>query len=230
MLFSFVLKLHCMTLKQNTNIPKMLRILKKLYPDPKCALNYGSVQDTNLLIRQWQLLVAVILSAQCTDKKVNEVTERLFKKYRKLDDYVNAVPAEFERDIYSTGFYKNKAKNILGAARAIKKDFGGKVPKTMKEMLAIPGVGRKTANVVLGELYGSTEGIAVDTHVIRLSRLLGLTKHTDATKIERDLMAVVPKKDWVWFSHSLILYGREYCPARRHDHQNCPLSQFYIKS
>ena len=216
--------------KRQANFFKIMRILAGLYPDPKCALNYGSVQDTNLLIRPWQLLVAVILSAQCTDKKVNEVTERLFKKYKNFDDYVNAVPAEFERDIYSTGFYRAKTKNILAAARAIKKDFGGKVPRTMIEMLAIPGVGRKTANVVLGELYGSTEGIAVDTHVIRLSRLLGLTKHADATKIERDLMAIVPKKDWVRFSHSLILYGREYCPARRHDHQNCPLSQFYIKS
>ncbi len=197
-----------------------MRILARLYPDPKCALHYRT---------PWQLLVAVILSAQCTDKKVNEVTKELFKKYKTLDDYVNANPAEFERDIYSTGFYRAKTKNILAAARTIKKDFDGKVPKTMKEMLAIPGVGRKTANVVLGELYGSTEGIAVDTHVIRLSRLLGLTKHADATKIERDLMAIIPKKDWVRFSHSLILYGREYCPAKKHNHQNCPLAQFYIK-
>lgn len=204
---------------RHTNLPSILKILKKLYPNPKCALHYRT---------PWQLLVAVILSAQCTDKKVNEVTEKLFKKYKTLDDYVSAVPAEFERDIYSTGFYRAKAKNILAAAKAIKKEFGGKLPKTMGEIVTLPGVGRKTANVVLGELYGNTEGIAVDTHVIRLSRLLGLTKHTDATKIERDLLAIVPKKDWVRFSHSLILYGREYCSARKHDHVKCPLAQFYF--
>lgn len=145
-----------------------------------------------------------------------------------LDDYVSTTPREFERDIYSTGFYRAKARNILAAARAIKKDFNGKIPKTMREMLTIPGVGRKTANVVLGELYDTSEGIAVDTHVIRLSRLLGLTKYRDATKIERDLIAIVPKKDWVRFSHLLILYGREYCTARC-KHLNCPLAQFYVK-
>ncbi len=201
------------------NLPKILRILAQLYPDPKCALHYKT---------PWQLLVAVILSAQCTDKKVNEVTEKLFKKYRTLDAYTGAKPAEFERNIYSTGFYRAKTKNILAAAKVVKKDFGGRLPKTMGEMLTIPGVGRKTANVVLGELYGASEGIAVDTHVIRLSRLLGLTKHTDAVKIERDLMAIVPKKDRVRFSHSLILYGREYCPARKHNHTNCPLARFYV--
>lgn len=205
--------------KENTNSPKILRILTHLYPSPKCALHYRT---------PWQLLVAVILSAQCTDKKVNEVTKELFKKYRTLDDFVSAKPAEFERDIYSTGFYKNKTKNILTAAKVVKNDFAGKVPKTMREMLTIPGVGRKTANVVLGELYGTSEGIAVDTHVIRLSRLLGLTKHKDAEKIERDLMAIIPKKDWVRFSHLLILYGREYCPAQC-KHIDCPLARFYVK-
>lgn len=206
--------------KENINLPKILRILTRLYPNPKCALLYRT---------PFELLVAVILSAQCTDNKVNEVTRELFKKYKTLDDYTNAVPEEFEKGIYSTGFYKNKTKNILAAAKVIKKNFGRKVPKTMGEMLTIPGVGRKTANVVLGELYHETEGIAVDTHVIRLSRLLGLTKHRDATKIERDLMEIIPKKDWVRFSHFLILYGREYCPARRHDHKSCPLAKFYMK-
>lgn len=205
--------------KENTNLPKVMRALKRLYPNPKCALNYRS---------PWELLVAVILSAQCTDKKVNEVTQALFRKYRTLGDYLVARPAEFERDIYSTGFYKNKTKSILAAAETIKNDFNGKLPKTMREMLTIPGVGRKTANVVLGELYGAAEGIAVDTHVIRLSRLLGLTKHRDALKIERDLMAIVPKKDWVYLSHALILYGREYCPAHC-KHANCPLAHFYVK-
>ncbi|MEK7092417.1 MAG: endonuclease III [Patescibacteria group bacterium] len=205
--------------KAKTKVPKILRVLTRLFPEPACALHYK---------KPFELLTAVILSAQCTDKKVNEVTKELFKKYRTLEDYVNAKPAVFEKDIYSTGFYKAKTKNILAAARAIKKDFSGKIPKTIGEMLTIPGVGRKTANVVLGELYGTAEGIAVDTHAIRLSRLIGLTKHKDAVKIERDLMAIVPKKDWVRFSHMLILYGREYCPARC-KHLNCPLGKYYVK-
>jgi len=206
--------------KENTDLLNVMRILTRLFPDPKCALNYRT---------PWQLLVAVILSAQCTDKKVNEVTKELFKKYKTLDNYVNARPEEFGHDIYSTGFYRAKTKNILAAAHTLKNKFGGKVPKTMEEMITIPGAGRKTANVVLGELYGNAEGIAVDTHVIRLSRLLGLTKHKDATKIERDLMKIVPGKDWVRFSHMLILYGRKYCHARKHDHEKCPISRFYIK-
>jgi len=174
------------------------------------------------------LLVAVILSAQCTDKRVNEVTRELFKKYPELNDYTKATPAEFERDIYSTGFYRAKTKNILKAAQAVKGNFNGKIPKTIEELVTIPGVGRKTANVVLGELYGTAEGIVVDTHVIRIARLLGLTKHSDAIKIERDLMEIVQKKDWVRFSHLLILYGREYCPAYC-KHTTCPLREFYKK-
>lgn len=211
---------------KDTNLPGILKVLTKLFPNPKCALHYA---------KPWELLVAVILSAQCTDKKVNEVTKELFTKSlgpspesadsKTLDYYTNAKPAELERIIYSTGFYHAKARNIIAAAKVIKKDFGGKIPKTMGEMLAIPGVGRKTANVVLGELYNVAEGIAVDTHVIRLSRLFGLTKHSDATKIERDLMEIVPKKDWVRFSHLLILYGRGYCTARC-KHADCPLRSF----
>ncbi len=202
--------------KENTKLRSILRILTKLFPHPRCALRYK---------KPFELLVAVILSAQCTDKRVNEVTKKLFKKYKTLDDYVFANPTEFEKDIYSTGFYKNKTRNIIAATKAVKKDFKGKIPRTMGEMLIIPGVGRKTANVVLGELYGNTEGIAVDTHIIRLSRLLGLTKHTDASKIERDLMKIVPEKDWVRFSHMLILYGREYCHAHC-KHAHCPLRKF----
>lgn len=194
-----------------------MRILTRLFPEPKCALNYK---------KPWELLVAVILSAQCTDKKVNEVTKALFKKYKTLDDYLSATPTEFEKDIHATGFYRAKAKNILNAARAVKKDFSGKIPKTMGEMITIPGVGRKTANVVLGELYGTSEGIAVDTHMIRFSRLLGLTTHKDAIKIEHDLMEIIPKKDWVRFPHLLILYGRAYCTARC-KHTDCPLRKFY---
>lgn len=204
---------------QNTNLPSILRILEKLYPNPRCALHYQ---------KPFELLVAVILSAQCTDKKVNEVTPALFKKYRTMNAYANANQHEFEKDIYSTGFYRAKTKNIIAAAKFINSKFNGKIPRTMGEMVTIPGVGRKTANVVLGELYEVSEGITVDTHVIRLAQLLGLTRHKDAIKIERDLMKIVPRKDWVRFAHSLVLYGREYCPATRHDHRKCPLAKFYV--
>lgn len=165
-------------------------------------------------------MVAVQLSAQCTDKKVNEVTAKLFKKYRTLDDYVKIarLPAgrqEFERDIYQTGFYRNKTKNILAAAKMVKEQWHGKLPRTMAEMLTIPGVARKTANVVLGNVYGVVEGIAVDTHVRRLARQWGLTKHTDPVKIERDLMALFPKKEWLTITYRIIEYGRQYSPANK---------------
>jgi endonuclease-3 len=195
---------------------KIVNKLKELFPEAKIALHHSN---------NWELLVAVELSAQCTDKKVNEVTAKLFKKYRKLDDYVNANPKEFEQDIKSTGFYHNKMKNILAAARMLKERFGGTVPKTMEELLQIPGVARKTANVVLGTAYGVVEGIAVDTHVIRLSNLLGLTDQKDPVKIERDLIELLPKEEWIGFTYRLIEYGRNYCPARAHDHVQCPLSK-----
>jgi len=194
----------------------ILRALKKLHPDAKIMLKYSN---------NWELLVAVVLSAQCTDKKVNEVTDKLFRKYRTLDDYVKADLKEFEKDIKPTGFYRAKAKNILAAARIIKEKFRGKLPKTMEAMLTIPGVGRKTANILLGNAYGIVEGIAVDTHVRRLSRLLGLTDNRDPQKIEKDLMALFPKKDWFKLTYMLIDYGRKYCPARPHDHKNCPLTK-----
>ena len=205
---------------QNTNLRRILKTLRRLYPSPACALRYK---------RPFELLVAVILSAQCTDKRVNEITPALFKKYKTLANFTNAKPREFEKDIYSAGFYRAKTKNILAAAKFIKKEFGGKIPRTIKEMITIPGVGRKTANVVLGELYGISEGITVDTHVIRLSRLLGLTKHRDAVKIERDLIKIIPPDAWIHFSHSLVLYGREYCPAHCR-HIACPLRRFYVKT
>jgi len=173
----------------------------------------------------WELLVAVMLSAQCTDKKVNEVTAKLFKKYRSLDDYVRARQKDFEQDIYSTGFYRNKAKNILKAAKLVKNKFGCKLPKTMKEMLTLPGVARKTANVVLGNAYGVIEGIAVDTHVRRLAKRFGLTKHNDPVKIERDLMELIPKKDWFKTTYLFIEYGRKYCTAKPHNHAACPLQK-----
>lgn len=191
---------------------RIITALKKLFPHTKIALNYSN---------NWELLVAVILSAQCTDKKVNEVTNMLFKKYKTLDDYVKANVREFEKDIRSTGFYRAKAKNILATAKIIKEQYGEKIPKTMAELLTLPGVARKTANIVLGNAYGIIEGIAVDTHVRRLSRLLCLTDETNPDKIERDLMQIIPKDEWFSFTYRLIDFGRTHCPARVHDHKKC---------
>lgn len=199
----------------------VLRELKKLFPKAGMMLRYSN---------NWELLVAVELSAQCTDKKVNEVTEKLFKKYKTLDDCIHAKQKDFEKDIYSTGFYRNKAKNILAAARMIKKEYSGEVPHTMEEILKIPGVARKTANVVLGNAYGIVEGIAVDTHVRRLSTLFGLTKEYDPNKIERDLMEIFPKKEWFRLTYRLIEYGRKYCKAApRHDHRECPVTKVLLR-
>lgn len=190
---------------------KILHALKKLVPEATMALSYKN---------NWELLVSVILSAQCTDKQVNKVTEKLFKKYKTLDAYVRAKPRAFEKDIYSTGFYRNKTKHILVAAKMVKIRFGGEVPRTMADMLQIPGVSRKTANVVLGNAYGVVEGIAVDTHVRRLSLRMGLTRETDPKKIEQDLMRIIPKKEWFRFTYYMIEYGRQFCPARA---KTCPL-------
>lgn len=200
---------------------KIIAKLKKLFPNAKIALKYSD---------PLQLLVAVMLSAQTTDKQVNKVTPNLFKKYQTLDDYVNADIKEFEKDIHSTGFYHNKAKHILASAKIIKEKFQGKVPDTMEGLLSLPGVARKTANVVLGNLYGKVEGIAVDTHVRRLSKVLGLTDETDPVRIEKDLMAILPKKEWFDFTYRMIEYGRNYCIAKKHDHENCPLSEFHGKT
>ncbi len=193
---------------------KIIAALKKLFPHAKIILNYSN---------NWELLVAVMLSAQCTDKMVNKVTEKLFKKYKTLNDYVNADPKEFEKDIHSAGFFRNKTKNILTTAKMVKDKFHGKVPNTMKELLTLKGVARKTANVVLGNAFGIFEGIAVDTHVRRLSKLYGLTNHNDPDKVEQDLMKIIPKKDWFTYTYVMIEYGRKYCRARKHDHGNCPL-------
>lgn len=191
-----------------------LQKLKRLFPKARMMLKHRN---------NWELLVAVELSAQCTDKKVNEITPQLFARYRKLEDYVKADPREFEQLIYQTGFYRNKTKNILAAAKMVKEKFHGKIPKTMEEMLQIPGVARKTANVVLGNAYGIVEGIAVDTHVKRLAHVLGLSDERDPNKIERDLMEILPKKDWFRATYLFIEYGRKFCPARKHDHAKCPL-------
>ncbi|MCK5026949.1 MAG: endonuclease III [Candidatus Pacebacteria bacterium] len=204
--------------ERKKRVRKMISILKKLYPNPKMALDYGN---------DWELLVAVVLSAQCTDKRVNQVTKDLFKKYKKFDDYVRADIAEFEQDIRSTGFYKNKAKNILASSKIIKENFDGMLPKTMEEMLTLPGVARKTANILLSKIYGIDEGIAVDTHIRRFSIRFDLTDETDPKKIEKDLMEIVPKKDRFKGMHLLVKYGQEICPARKHDCKEHPLTKIY---
>ncbi|MBN1916170.1 endonuclease III [Candidatus Dojkabacteria bacterium] len=195
---------------------EILRILKKTHPHAGIALNYSN---------NWELLVSVILSAQCTDKRVNIVTEKLFKKYKEIGDYANADISEFELDIRSTGFYRNKAKNILSAAKLLLAEFKGEIPKTMEEMLTIPGVARKTANVVLGNAYGVIEGIAVDTHVIRLSQRLGLSKNKTPEKIEKDLMNLYDKKEWFRLTYLLIQHGRAICDAKRPMCDRCPLNK-----
>ncbi len=174
--------------------------------------------------------MAVQLSAQCTDKKVNQVTPALFKKYPTLDAYTRAGKTaagirQFENMIHACGFYRAKTKNILAAAKYIKEKCGGTLPRTMAEMVKVPGVGRKSANVILGNAYGVVEGIAVDTHVIRLSRVLGLSREKTPEKIEADLMAIIPKKDWFTATYMIIDYGRAYCVARPHKHELCPLTK-----
>ena len=183
----------------------IIRRLKRAYPDAKCSLNH-----TN----PFELLVATILSAQCTDERVNIVTADLFRKYRRPEDYLKVSPRELEKDIQSTGFFRNKTKSIQGTSKVLTEEYRGQVPRTMDELLELPGVARKTANVVLGNAFDIKAGVVVDTHVTRLSRRLGLTKEKDAQKIERDLMPLVPKKDWVIFPHLLIAHGRKICRAR----------------
>ena len=190
-------------LKERTK--KIIRTLKRAYPDARCSLNHSSA---------FELLVATILSAQCTDARVNMVTEDLFRKYRKPEDYLKVSEKELQEDIRTTGFFRNKTKSIQGTAKALNEEYRGKVPQTMDELLELPGVARKTANVVLGNAFGIHAGVVVDTHVTRLSRRLVLTSEKTAEKIEQDLIALVPKKDWVIFPHLLIAHGRAICKAR----------------
>ncbi len=206
-------------MKKINNKEKILGIIKLLkgeYPEARIALKFKNPLE---------LLVATMLSAQCTDERVNIVTKDLFKKYKTAEDYANADLKEFEQDIKSTGFYKNKAKNIKNTCRILIEKYNSKVPRTMDEMLSLPGVARKTANIVLSNAYGIVEGIAVDTHVRRLSFLLGLTKEKDPVKIERDLMEIVPKKHWIDFPLMLILHGRKICIARRPRCEECILNR-----
>lgn len=196
--------------KQRTRA--IIRRLKREYPDARCSLNFSNPLE---------LLVATILSAQCTDERVNIVTADLFRKYRAPEDYLKVAQEELEQDIRSTGFYRNKAKAIQGACRLISEQHAGRVPDRLEDLLLLPGVARKTANVVLGNAFGIASGVAVDTHVQRLSRRLGLSEETQPEKIERDLMELVPKKEWIEFSHLLIYHGRKVCKARNPQCDNC---------
>ena len=189
--------------------------LKDEYPDARTELDWSNPLE---------LLVATILSAQTTDVQVNRVTEDLFVKYHSAEDYADAAPEDLAEDIRPTGFYRNKARSLQGMARALVEEHGGEVPSTMTELVALPGVGRKTANVVLGNAFGANEGIVVDTHVRRVSGRLGLTRNQDPVKIEQDLMGSVPEEDWTIFSHLLILHGRRTCKARKPDCPNCILN------
>ncbi len=196
-------------------ITEVIPRLKKEYPDAATELNWSNPLE---------LLVATILSAQTTDVRVNQVTEKLFERYRTATDYAEADPERLEEEIRPTGFYRNKARSVRGMARVLVEDYDGEVPRTMPELVALPGVGRKTANVVLGNAFDANEGIVVDTHVRRLSNRLGLTDNKDPEKIEQDLLEIVPEQDRTLFSHLLIFHGRRICKARRPDCPNCSLN------
>ena len=202
--------------KRKTQARKIIARLKREYPDATCALHHHSALE---------LVVATILSAQCTDARVNMVTPHLFAKYRTAADYAVADPRVLEKEIQSTGFFRNKTKSIIGMAQALVERHGGEVPQTMEELTALPGVGRKTANVILGTWFKKNEGVVVDTHVHRLTRLLGLTRQDDPVKIEQDLMEIVPRADWTWFSHTLIQHGRNVCIARRPRCADCVVNR-----
>ncbi len=192
----------------------ILRELDQLYPNVTCALHHENA---------WQLLAATILSAQCTDVRVNMVTPGLFRKYPLIEDFASVSQAELANDIRSTGFFNNKAKSLIGAAQTILRDFGGNVPRTMEQLLTVPGAARKTANVVLGTAFGIAAGVVVDTHVQRISNRLDLSKEKTPEKIEQDLMKIIPKDRWILFSHQMIHHGRSLCVARKPRCSECPL-------
>ena len=197
------------------------RILRKLYPDPRVALAYTTA---------WELLVAVALSAQCTDERVNMVTKTLFTRCTVISDYALISQEELEKIIFSCGFYRNKAKNIRAAANMVLSEYGGEVPRTMEELIHIPGVARKTANVILSNAFNVHEGIAVDTHVRRFAIRFDLSDYADPIHIERDLMEIMPRSEWWGFNHRLVCYGRDICPARKHDCLKHPLTALYPKA
>ncbi len=199
-----------------SRVRRIIAGLRKAYPDAHCELNFSSPLE---------LLIATILSAQCTDKRVNLVTADLFRKYRSAADYANASLAELEQDIKTTGFYRNKARNIQACCAALASKHGGQVPRTMEELTQLDGVGRKTANVVLGNAFGINVGVVVDTHVARLAGRLGLTSQRDPEKIEQDLMQLVPREQWTLFSHWLIWHGRRRCDARKPDCVGCEIAK-----
>jgi len=201
-------------MKPRDRVAQLVKVLPQVYPGAHCELDFK---------KPLELLVATILSAQCTDKRVNIVTPSLFKKYRTASDYAKAPEAELENAIKSTGFFRNKARSIRAAAATIAQRYGGRVPNTMEKLRELPGVGRKTANVVLGNAFGRNEGIVVDTHVVRLSQRLGLTKQKDPEKIERDLIKLVPRQHWTNWSHWLIWHGRRRCFARKPDCTQCEI-------
>jgi len=200
--------------ERKARVGRILAELDKLFPAATCALNHENA---------WQLLVATILSAQCTDERVNKVTPDLFRKYPTVEDFANASQDELANDIRSTGFFNNKARSLIGAAKRILTDYHGKVPQTMDQLLTVPGAARKTANVVLGTAFGIPSGIVVDTHVTRISQRLDLTKNTDPAKIETDLMKVIPQDRWILFAHQVIHFGRQICAARKPRCASCPL-------
>jgi endonuclease-3 len=200
----------------SSRVRQILAGLDQLYPGVTCALTHRSA---------WELLVATILSAQCTDVRVNLVTPLLFEKYPTVQDFAAIAPEQLEPDIRSTGFFRNKSKSVVGAARKLIADFGGNVPQTMEELLDLPGVARKTANVLLGTWFRKNEGVVVDTHVTRISRRLELTKHADAKKIEQDLMRIIPRARWTDFSHEVIWHGRKLCLARGPKCADCALEK-----
>jgi endonuclease-3 len=201
--------------ERKARVEKILAELDQMYPNVTCALHHSN---------PWELLVATILSAQCTDKRVNEVTPGLFKKYPTIQDFAAVPQDELAQDIRSTGFFNNKAKSVIGAARKILGDFHGKIPQNIDDLLTVPGAARKTANVVLGTAFGIASGVVVDTHVQRISRRLDLTKETDPVKIEKDLMKIIPKEKWILFAHQIIHHGRGPCVARNPHCADCRLN------
>lgn len=208
-------------LERKARMQKILRYLKKAYPDPETELNFTT---------PYQLVASVMLSAQTTDKQVNKVTETLWKKYKTIDDFADAKLPVFTKEISSVSFYRNKAKAIIEAAKKIRSEFGGKVPKTEKELISLPGIAYKTAHVVLGELHGIWEGIPTDTHVKRFANRFDLSDNTDLKKISKDLEELAPKKDWKYVNNGFVLYGRYVCPARPHDCADHPLTKLWPRA